>query len=343
MRPTVEPARRDPAPRLASLCALALCCAALTPARAAEPALAEPANDVRGWLARIHGAASQRSFQGTFVVSGAGSVSSSRIAHYCEGRNQYQRVESLDGQARQVFRYNDRVQTVWPEAKLALIEKREPVTSFPALLQAGDDRITDFYEVRRQGTERIAGHEANVLVVTAKDAHRYGYRLWSEKSTGLLLRADVIGERDEVIESAAFSDVVIGVKPQPEAVLAPMKRLGGYRILHSVLVPTRLEAEGWAVRQSVPGFRLVSCLKRPMGVADGDTEDVVQAIFADGLTHVSLFIEPFRAQQHRQPVFASVGATRTLMRRIGQWWITVMGDVPASTLQMVADNLERRP
>src|SRR5207344_2523329 len=126
------------------------------------------------------------------------------------------------------------------------------------------DRIADFYEVRPQGAERIAGHETNVLVVKPRDSSRYGYRLWAEQASGLLLRADVIGERNEVLETSAFSDVSIGVKPQPESVLAPMKKLDAYRVLRPALTPTRLDAEGWALPQPAPGFRLVSCVKRPM-------------------------------------------------------------------------------
>ena len=75
------------------------------------------AGEVRGWLMRIHEAASRRNFQGTFVVSGGGSVSSARIAHFCEGTNQFERIESLDGQARHVFRHNDVVHTLWPQPR----------------------------------------------------------------------------------------------------------------------------------------------------------------------------------------------------------------------------------
>jgi sigma-E factor negative regulatory protein RseB len=144
---------------------------------AVEPA-AEP-REVRGWLLRIHEAASKRNFQGTFVVSGGGAVSSARIAHYCEGPNQFERIESLDGQARHVFRHNDLVHTVWPGARVAVVEQTQLLMSFPALLQAGDDRIVDFYDVRQQGSDRVAGHDANVLLVKPKDTNRYGYRLWS--------------------------------------------------------------------------------------------------------------------------------------------------------------------
>lgn len=312
-------------------------------AGAAEPAAS--AREMRAWLMRIHDAAGHRNFQGTFVVSGGGAVSSARIAHFCEGPNQYERSESLDGQARFVFRHNNLVHTVWPGTRVALVEQRTLLASFPALLQAGDDRIADFYDVRPDGVERVAGHEANVLLVRSKDLFRYGYRLWADRASGLLLRADVLGERNEVLETSAFSEVTIGVKPQPESVLLPMKRLDGYRVLRPMLTPTPLEAEGWALRQPAPGFRQVSSVKRPMDGPGTDEKDssklqVLQVIYSDGLTYVSVFIEPFDTRRHTRPMLASIGATQTLMLQQGEWWVTVVGDVPPSTLRWFAKGLE---
>jgi sigma-E factor negative regulatory protein RseB len=306
-----------------------------------------PEREVRAWLMRIHEAATHRNFQGTFVVSGGGAVSSARIAHFCEGLNQFERSESLDGQARHVFRHNEVVTTLWPATHVATVEQRTLLSEFPSLLQAGDDRITEFYEVRKQGAERVAGHEANVLVVRPRDNYRYGYRLWAEQTTGLLLRADVLGERSEVLESSAFFDVAIGVKPQPESVLAPMKKLDAYRVLRPVLTPTKLEAEGWVQRQTAPGFRQVSCVKRPVDAAStvdkaaATDPQMLQTIYADGLTYVSVFIEPFNAQRHTRPMLASVGPTQTLMQQQGDWWVTVVGDVPPATLKLFAKGLER--
>ena len=305
------------------------------------------AQQVRSWLTRIHDAASQRNFQGTLVVSaGGGPVSSARIAHFCEGPNQYERIDTLDGQARHMFRVNDVVHTVWPRHHVAMIEQRDAVSSFPALLQAGDDRIADFYELRAEGVDRVAGHEASVLHVGARDAHRYGYRLWAEKSTGLLLRADVLGERGELLETSAFSNLTIGVKPQPESVLLPMRKLDGFRIVRTSLQPARLEAEGWSMRQTIPGFRQVSCVKRPMALAsagDGvvNATQVLQAIFSDGLTYVSVFIEPDNPERSMQDGLTANGATQTLRSRRGDHWVTVVGDVPPATLKAFAVGLER--
>jgi len=305
-----------------------------------------PAGEARAWLARIHEAASRQNFLGTLVVSGGGNVASARIAHFCEGSNQFERIESLDGQARNVFRHNDVVHTLWPTNRVATIEQRDSLNSFPALLQPGSDSVADWYDVQTQGQERLAGHEANVLVVRPKDVYRYGYRLWSDKASGLLLRADVLGERGEVLETSAFSDVTIGVRPEPDTVLQPMRMLDGYRVLRPALRQTRLEQEGWVMRQVAPGFRQVSCVSRQMAGASDSSgasspQQVLQAIYADGMTYVSVFIEPFRPKHH-PPTMAAVGATQTLSLRQGDWWITVVGDVPAATLRMFADGLERR-
>lgn len=328
-------------------------------AHAGDAGAPAQASEVRSWLLRIHEAAGHRNFQGTFVVSSGGSVSSARIAHYCEGKNQFERSESLDGQPRHVFRYNDVVHTVWPGSRVAMVEQRDLISSFPGLLQAGDDRIAEFYEVRSLAPDRVAGHDANVLLVKAKDAYRYGYRLWADRASGLLLRADVLGERGDVLETSAFSEVSIDVKPQPESVLQPMKKLDGYRVVRPALMPTTLEAEGWSLRAGVPGFRQVSCVKRPIEGAAPDDRDpaalaqqqsqqqkarspVLQTIFSDGLTYVSVFIEPFDPQRHTRAMSAAVGPTQTLMLQLGDSWVTVIGDVPPATLRQFAKGLERK-
>lgn len=306
---------------------------------------ATEAADIRGWLMRIHQAANRRNFQGIFVVASGGRMVSSRIAHFGDGPRQLERIDSLDGRMRQVLRHDDVVYTLWPDSRTAVVEQRNLLTTFPALMQAGGDHLSDYYDLRPQGTDRVAGHDAHVLLVEPRDRHRYGYRLWAERATDLLLRAEVLGERREVLEASAFSEVAIGVKAQPEIILQPMRSLEGWRIVRPVFQPTRLDAEGWLVRQPVPGFEPVSCVRRPLGSPPSPQEQapqVLQAIYADGLAYVSIFIESHDAARHLRPVETAVGATRTLMRRQGAWWITVVGDVPAATLVRFADALERR-
>ena len=327
-------------------------CAALTALcfvgwLAAAPATPAEPSDARTWLLRIHEAAGSRNFQGIFVVTSGGAASSARIAHFSVGDNQYERIESLDGRARQVYRHNDVVHTFWPQKRTVLVEQRERLRAFPALLHAGDDHIAQYYDVRSEGTDRVAGRLAHVLELRPRDAYRYGYRLWSDSASGLLLRSDVTGERGEVLASSAFSEVSIGVRSQPESVLQPMRRTEGLRVVRPALVPTRLEDQGWTLRNPVPGFRQVSSVRRPLeSPADpsgGEPRpaDMLQAIYADGLAYVSVFIEPFDPARHGQPMLTVSGATHTLTRRQGDAWITAVGDVPGETLRLFARGIER--
>ena len=294
-------------------------------------------------LWRIQQAAANSTYQGTMTVNSAGVVSSSRISHICDGRHRYERIEVLDGQARQLYRHNDRLMTVWPQHRLAVLEREDPAADFPSLPSSAGQRALDNYELRSIGNDRIAGHEAEVLLLKPRDAHRFAQRLWAERKTGLLLRSDVLGPKGELLESSSFIDLAIGGRPSPEIVTGPMKRLEGLRVLRPQVVATQLEAEGWALSRGVPGFALVSCVKRPLDVtaADEPAVQVLQSVFSDGLTHVSVFIEPYDAQRHK-PIRTSIGAMNTLMNRQGEWWVTVMGDVPMATVQQFEAMLQRR-
>jgi len=336
---------------LLRLSALMVSCAFVAfagPSRAQASAPGDPlveARETNAWLTRINDAANKRNFQGTVVVSAGGTLASSRIAHFCDGRNQFERIDSLEGQMRNVLRQNDVVHTVWPQSRVAMVEQRDAMSSFPGLLQAGAQRVSEFYELKQTGVERVAGHEANVLQLRAKDAHRFGYRLWAEKTTGLLLRTEVLGDNAEVLESSAFSEVSINVKPQVELVTQPLRKLDGYRIVRPSVTATQLESEGWSLKHDIPGFTMVSCVKRPFDGAlriRGATDPVLQAVYSDGLTFVSIFIEPFNPERHQRPISTVIGATQTLMRRQGDWWVTVMGDVPTATLRAFAAGLERK-
>jgi sigma-E factor negative regulatory protein RseB len=109
-------------------------------------------------------------------------------------------------------------------------------------------------------------------------------------------------------------------------------------------VSTQPDAEGWSMKTPPAGFHLVSCTKRPLDAASETASEmpVLQSVFSDGLTHVSLFVERFDAQRHR-PMRTMLGATNTLMNRHGDWWVTIVGDVPMATIQQFEAMLQRRP
>jgi sigma-E factor negative regulatory protein RseB len=337
--------------RVARLSGVLLCAVVLaaSQARAQSQAASAPSaaftSDLRGWLVRIHDAASRSNYVGTLVNSTGSSVISSRVAHYSDGHNELERVDALDGETRGMLRINDEVRTLWPRYRVVVVEPVDPRASFPSLVSGSEKHIPDFYELQVQASERIAGHDADRLLLKARDGDRFDHVIWADRATGLLLRVDV-QVAGRTLESSGFSDVLIGVRPDPRAIYGELHQADGYHVVKPVMEPTKLEAEGWEIQLAAvpPGFQSLGSVRRMLPMPGTNTEArVLQTIFSDGLTHVSLFIEQYQPQRHRSEGLTVIGATHTLTRREGDWWITALGDVPPATLDQFVRALDRKP
>ena len=309
----------------------------------AAPALVE-ANNINAWLMRLHETSKQRSYIGTYVVSSGGQMQSAKIWHVYEGAHQVERVDSLTGAPRSTFRHNDKVVTFMPDRKIVRNEKRETAASFPQLVQSADNRIAEFYKLKTEGVERVAGLESDVVLLVPRDALRFGYRVWTEQKKGLIVKLQTLDSEGRVLEQAAFSELQLDAPVKMEKLMHMMGKVDGYRVEQHTRVKTTASAQGWKLAMPVPGFTPMNCYKRPPTGASGATaaDDTMQWIFSDGLTSVSLFVEPFDRQKHAKASASAVGATHTITRQLGSYWLTALGEVPMSTLKQFASGLERK-
>ncbi len=316
----------------------------------APPAASASVADVRSlddWLMRMHQASTNRSYTGTFVVSAGGNMSSAKIWHVCEGKQQMERVETLTGAPRSIFRHNDQVVTFMPDHKVARSEKRESLGLFSELFQSADSRIADFYKFRQEGIERVAGVDADIIMLIPRDSLRFGYRVWTERKNGLVVKLQTLDTDGKVIEQAAFSELQLDAPVKMDKLIQMMGKLDGYRVEKPVLVKTTASAEGWVLKAPVAGFNAMSCYKRPVSGATGTPnnaagEGPLQWIFSDGLASVSIFVEPLDRQRHIRESSLSLGATQTMTKQLDAYWITLVGEVPIATLRLFASGLERR-
>lgn len=303
---------------------------------------------INDWLMRMHEAARKRAYVGVFVVSSGGTMSSAKIWHVCEGDQQIERVDTLSGAPRTTFRHNSDIVTFMPDLKVVRKAKREALGLFPQFLESSNNKIADFYTARQGGAERIAGVDADLVILTPKDALRFGYRVWTERSQGLVVKLQTLDLDGKVLEQAAFSELQLESPLKMDRLMQMMGKVDGYRIEQSTLVKTTAAAQGWRLKLPVPGFKPVSCYKRPsVKTANASAANAVaeplQWIFSDGLASVSIFVEPADGQQPVNDATLSLGATQTLMRHMNHHTVTVMGEVPIATLRLFADSLERSP
>ena len=203
---------------------------------------------INDWLMRTHEASKRLAYTGTFVVSSGGAMSSSKIWHVCEGNQQMERVETLSGAPRSTFRYNDQVVTFMPEQKLMRSETTESPGMFPEILQSSDNRVADFYKLRKEGVERVAGLDADVVVLVPKDALRFGYRVWTEQKRGLVVKLQTLDGSGKVLEQAAFTELQLDAPVRMDKLVQMMGKVDGYRVEKSPLIKTTAIVEGWSMK-----------------------------------------------------------------------------------------------
>lgn len=323
---------------------LALLCGAV--GVQADPAPGQPAS-LSVWLARAQAASRQRAYTGTFVVSAGAEMSTAKIWHVCDGTNQMERVETLTGVPRSTFRRNDQVLTMYPATKVAVAEQRELFGQFPNILQTADDSTAEHYTLKAMGNERVVGIDAEVVQLIPRDGSRFGYRVWSERKSGLVLRLQVLDSDGRVLEQSAFSELQLDAPVSMQRLSAMMAATDGYRMEQRAVRKVDAQELGWSLRNVVPGFRPVGCYQRALqaGAAVGGSsqEGTLQWLFSDGLATVSMFIDGYDARRHlKEGAVELGGATRSVSRRFGEWWITVVGEAPVPTLTAFAQSLERR-
>jgi len=300
---------------------------------------------IKAWLQRVNDAPKQRAYTGTFVVSSGASMSSARIWHICDGKQQMERIETLSGVARSTFRRDDQVITFFPQEKVAVAERRESLRFFPNLLQTSEASISEYYQFKVLGQERVVGMDTDVVQMLPVDSLRFGYRLWTDKKTGLLVRLQTMDSDGRVLEQSAFSEIQMDAPVNMGKLTTMMGQTDGYQIIHPEVQRVSADEAGWQLRRDVAGFKPVGCYTRTSApqATQAATRPPLQWTFSDGLANVSLFIEPFDPKRHlREGTADAGGATRSLSRRIGDWWLTAVGEVPLTTLNSFALALERK-
>lgn len=315
-------------------------------AHAESPVPAE-AMEGQAWLKKIQVAAQRLNYSGTFVYQQGSQMRTSRITHLLEGTNEIEKLEILDGNQREYIRSNEEVICYIPESRTLQVEKRVTRDVFPAILSASPAELAAYYHVRKAETGRVAGHDCQAIVLEPKDNLRYGYKLWAEKSTGLLLRAQTLNQRREVVEQIAFTQVAIG-NIDRSRVRPSFPNTGDWRVEHTVT--TQASLDGWSVNALPPGFRKVREVKRLVSdaqvegattVSENAPREIGQMIFSDGLAAISVFIEP--GSYSRTEGTLQQGALNILGKRYGDYWLTVVGEVPANAIRQVANSIEFKP
>lgn len=305
---------------------------------AAVPAFAgtDSAGDPMAWLQRISAAARTLNYTGTFVYQQGDRVDSSRITHYVDGTgNELEKQESLDGPEREVIRRNDEVRCYIPDSKLLKVEKRRVRKAFPDLIPEQLGPLTENYDVRLGGLERVAGIECQIVFLEPRDAMRYGHTLCADRESGLLMKAVMVDDSKQVVEQFAFTQITIGGPIDP-ASLNPRFSASPGDWREERLAPPAITETGWTIGNPPPGFRKVMEMKRSI---PGRGLQVTHIVLSDGLVAVSVFIEPLGGEKHPRAGFSRRGGINVFARPVSEHMVTVLGETPVTTVQTIGNSV----
>lgn len=300
--------------------------------------------DLLKMLKQVQSAAKKTSYSGTFVYQQGNQIRTSKITHGFEAGVEVEKLEILDGKPREYIRRNGEVTCYLPESKIIQVEKNLSQEEFPALLNQNVHLLPESYFIKKAQMSRVAGLECQVLSLQPKDGLRFGFRLCVERKSGLLLGIQTLNPQNEVIEQIAFTQVVLG--EVEKAKLKPSFTNVGQWKTENMTVQANVNS-GWIVKNLPAGFKKTLETKRFIPISENASgtdasqtklHQVVQLMFSDGLSTISVFVEPNTGGRTEGSL--QQGAMTITGKALGDSWLTVVGEVPNAAIKQVINSIQ---
>jgi len=283
-------------------------------------------------------------YDGVFSFWSSGNLATLRVVHMAKGNVEHERLVHLNGAPREIIREGDKVLCILqPGDRLVAMGGSIPAGPFAKAFLRDFSSVTNNYELAMKGEDRIVSRPAVRMTVTPRDEHRYGYRLWLDKETGLLLKSELMDESQHAaLEVFQFNQLSLGDEVVAEA-LEPYKPTDS--ILHHLRVAddsgSKPEAEvKWRADWLPEGFEMAAADLRN---APATKQDVSTLMYSDGLAAVSVFVENL-PNEAATNMLTRKGATVSVTRLVSgpdqaSHLVTVIGEVPPATATEIASNI----
>jgi len=315
--------------------------AMLAVAAVASAAALASSDDPYHWLSRMAEAARTLNYDGTFVYRNGDDMESMRIIHRVDPEGERSRLVALTGVAREVIRDHTRVTCILPDSRAVVVAKTRSPSSMPLGGYATDDDLGRYYDLAVLGRDRVAGRETEVVALEPRDRYRYGYRLWVDTGTGLLLRSDLLDDRGQAIEQFIYTSISLPAHI-PDKLLEPSISGERFTWYTSEDRGAGREEEGdsrWQVTWVPDGFKMMDYVRDPVATSRMPVE---QRAYTDGVASLSVFIEPLDGASEPLEGLSRMGAVNAYGRVVDGHQITVVGEVPARTVESVARSVLRQ-
>ena len=273
-------------------------------------------------------------FELSLIKVRQGDIEPMRFSHAVLDKSEISHLIYLNGRPSEYFKRGDQISFFEAGHNPYTLTGARMPGLWSAFLDMNLERVFESYDPVVTGRNRVAGMPVQVVRLAPKEATKYGFVVWLEQSSGLLLRLDLIDENGALVEQ--YMGVDLRVLPEPSGWL---KSLAQAKLPRAVTVAQAYQAPqlelGWAPSWLPKGFSVMSTDRHPLV---GTDQIVDYMMISDGLVDVSIYLAAAEAPMGDELV--RQGAT-SLLRMLNDHKVevTVVGEVPVPTAQRIAESL----
>ena len=300
----------------------------------------EPEAGLQQWLSNISNSKRKLNYEGTFIYQCGRQTVSMKIVHVSDEQGEREHLESLNGPPLKILQDDDHITAVLTGQQGEFLTQHAQ-RSLPSAEMFFDHALEALYDLTSRGYDRTAGRKTRVLEISPKDQFRYGYRIWVDEETGLVLRSEMVDEKGKVIEMMMFTSfrLLPEAVQLAEAAQARPLETGSPETTGSVETDSAQDARSWRIATVPDGFHLA---KRSVSSRGGKAASE-HWLYTDGLASVSVFIE--RREPDSEPFegTARMGAVNAFGKMVDGHQVTVVGEVPIVTVKKIGQSIARLP
>lgn len=288
------------------------------------------------WLEKMSQSMKFLNYQGTIAFVKNGRLDTMEYFHQVDNGKEKERLLSLNSPIRDVVRENGKVLCFYKGIQTSVINHRPSSESFILNLPVSFSELNNDYHMTVEKEAVVATRSVHVISIKARDKYRYDRKIWIDSQYFLPLKMEVYDVSDELLEQVMFTEIQVG---QEIPLIYTGSDIANIKIKHIHQAQSFSIDESGIVLENIPsGFKITSFSRMSMGQSDHLVDHL---LLSDGFSSISVYrdITTNSDQKGQQLAF---GVINSFTHFFDNHQITVMGDVPAKTVQFVAQGVQAR-
>ena len=301
-----------------------------------EPALERETNALQTpvqWLQRLQSLISSANYQVSFVQTTVGKETVPYLWRHgvLDDGTEVEQLNLQNGPGRELIRVDGIVSVFEPDTQPYSIRSRFINGPIPNILLHNPQKLLESYEFVLVGRARVAGRSAQQIRIVSRDNTRFGYQLWLDEESGMLLKLNMLDLQGALLEQIQISAFSVMASPSPY-----FARINPSSLPEPIMMASsQSRAHGWEVNYLPVGMKEVKRDTRRLAL----TGQVVEyKMYSDGLVDVSVYVQPIEDALGGDIALRNEVST-FLTLKAGKAQVTVLGEIPLQTAKAIATSI----